>query len=735
MTLLDAASKDLGDALLDGNDDNNLAAGTGLEIGDCPAPSASCSAQPSGCQLGACRPSCSVYTNTYRGLLSQATTAFIGTREFPSVWNRTTLGAQDARTMLDQMARNTDADLFGDACLETTDRLPPSIAWRSPADGLTVFKGDVTLSIAASDDSGGVRAYFVDLTDEDADVTNNVARTTLHTAGEDRSISVTAAAIDMGGNERRITRVFETDNTVPAITVDNSAFIVDARAWWTTSTTTTLRGTVVEAHPKSITVTAGAMPITVTMTGTAWSAELPAGTITSAGTLVTVQAEDLAGNVATSAQTLRLDIAPPVSGTMATTVKDERADVLTFANGEPSHRHDGPPVTLGDAGCPDVYKYAYLLDENLPLYGRELGARNPLLWAFQLADDGVGLNLATTQYRVRVAGADGAVLLDWTTVQGEDAGGGLRRMNLPLYRTGLHAIPALGTYEGAIEIDLKGADRLGNEVTGTRCWTHHPLAAPLDVGNAYNAPHALALNAHGLESGRIQDLSSLLLNDTTTGVSTMDAIVSNGTAEVVYLKVALTAPTTANATRRFAVAYDAVSSQTSNISCGIDPDLNRFCDEVPPNDSSSPPDSFPGMPTPFEVRLYTASASGAPIAAMTPCSDPGCVNTAMVRTYRLEGRTSAAEPARYVAMAWLHQAVALRPSDAEYPAAPPFAEFVQGSHGYTGKQSNVTYCTATTTRGIPSVTYCVQRTTYQRRQSLSSAGSIWNERSLRRACH
>jgi hypothetical protein len=230
----------------------------------------------------------------------------------------------------------------------------------------------------------------------------------------------------------------------------------------------------------------------------------------------------------------------------------------------------------------------------------------------------------------------------------------------------------------------------------------------------------LALNAHGLENGRIQDLSSLLLNDTTTGVSTMDAIVSNGTAEVVYLKVALTAPTTANATRSFAVAYDAGASRTSNLNCGIDPILNHNCDEVPPN-FSPVVESFPGMPTPFEVRLYTANASGAPIAAMTPCTDPGCINTATVRTYRLEGRTSAAEPSRYVAMAWLHQAVALRPFNAVYPAAPPFAEFVQGSHAYTGKQSSVDYCTATVTRGIPTVTYCVQRTTYQRRQNLSSS--------------
>jgi hypothetical protein len=319
-----------------------------------------------------------------------------------------------------------------------------------------------------------------------------------------------------------------------------------------------------------------------------------------------------------------------------------------------------------------------------------------------------------------VAGADGAVLLDWTPVQGDDAGGGIRRMNLPLYRTGLRAIPALGTYEGAIEIDLKGADRLGNEVTGARCWTHHPLAAPLDVGNASNAMHALALNAHGLESGRIQDLSSLLLNDTATGVSTMDAIVSNGTAEVVYLKVALTAPTTANATRSFAVVYDVVSSSTSNLNCGTEPNLNHNCDEVPPN-FSSPIESLPGMPTPFEVRLHTANASGAPIAAMTPCTDPGCINTATVRTYRLEGRTSSVEPSRYVAMAWLRQAVALRPSDAAHPESPPFAEFVQRSVAYTGKQSSPQFCIATEKRSLPPVTYCVQRTTYQRRQSLSSA--------------
>jgi hypothetical protein len=153
-TLIAAAVEDASDKYLDGNDDGDVAAGTGLELGECPAPAAACSAQRDACALGNCRPSCSVFSNTYRSLLSGAISKFIGTRPYPSVWNQTTLGSEDARTMLDNLARNADPELFNDTCLDTLDRIPPTVTWLSPRDGAEFLKGALQTFGWLSDSSG-----------------------------------------------------------------------------------------------------------------------------------------------------------------------------------------------------------------------------------------------------------------------------------------------------------------------------------------------------------------------------------------------------------------------------------------------------------------------------------------------------------------------------------------------------------------------------------------------------
>jgi hypothetical protein len=719
-TFTEAAVADAGDAFLDGNDGNNVAAGTGLELGECPAPAAACSAQSNACSLGNCRAICSIFSNSYRNLLSSAVSKFIGTRPYPSVWNQTGLGSEDARTMLDNIARNTDPDLFNDACLDSVDRIPPTITWVSPRDGETFIKGDTVASFTASDDTGAEpKSSFIGLADEDGDLTNRVARTTLRTRGAaDGPITITAFAVDTAGNERRAMRTLEIDNTAPAVALDSSPFYADVRAWWTATPAVTLRGTLTELHPKTLTVTVGDVAITATMNGASWSVDLADGMISSAGTVVTVRAEDLAGNVTTKQQILRLDTEAPTFAMNATTVKDERSDTVGFIGVTPNHTHSGPSVSLGNTGCPDVYKYAYLLDANPPLFGGETGARNPLAWSFQLTDDGAGLdpNPAHTQFRVR---AGGATLLDWTNAPTADTSDVSRRIEIRLYRDGTAAIPALGTYEGPIEIDFRGQDRFAHEVSSTRCWTHHPLAAPVHIGNAYtpgnptdpsHPAHPLSLNAHGLEAARIQDLSSLLLNDNSTGASTMDTIVSNGTAEVVYLTVNLTAPENGNVHRTYSIAYNAVLAEDTDDDCSVVP---SYCATLPLTD---PPvsETFPAMATPFEVRLFTANAAGAPVSEVLPCTEAGCMNTTFVRTFRLNGRTSATAIPRYVATAWLRQAVNFRPGN----LAPPFIEFDQAGQRHTGKQWDEDFCTRTAVRGFPRVTYCTQRTYYKKRQSV-----------------
>ena len=228
--------------------------------------------------------------------------------------------------------------------------------------------------------------------------------------------------------------------------------------------------------------------------------------------------------------------------------------------------------------------------------------------------------------------------------------------------------------------------------------------------------HILSLNAHGLESTRLQDLSSLLLNDPATGATVMDVRVANGTAEVSYLRITLIAPATASGTRTFSVKHDAVSIEDADDDCTASPGA---CATLPAPVLFS--EFFPAMETPFEVRLYTADENGAPIAIHNPCSEPGCVNTPLSRTYRISPRTSATDIPRYVAMAWLKRVHALRPTNALYPVSPPFTEFDQAGHRYTGKQFDVDYCNRTATRGFPRVTYCTQRTHYKRRQAIEQA--------------
>lgn len=726
-TALDALSKDLSESRLDGNDDNDLTAGSGVEVGDCPAPVMGCNAQPGACQLGACRPACSLYSNTLRTMLAQATAAFIGTRAYPSRWNRTGIGAEDARPFLDALGRNPDPDLFGGACVETVDRTPPFITWTSPADGGSFVKGDLVVSFSASDDSGeSCRAYFPDHPDEDGDATNCVARFTLHTAAlPNEPLEVVAAAVDRSGNERRVRRVLEVDNLAPIVTIDETGYYRDARTWWTPTASPVLRGSVAELHPESLVVQVAGQPISVTVNGANWGATLPTNSVTAEGIPIVVRAEDLAGNAASMSFMLRLDDTPPGFSALATTVRDERSDVIGFVGVTPTHTHSGPTVSLGGAGCPDVYKYAYLLDESPPAFGGEIGARNPLLWSFLLDDAGAGIDPAQSYVRVRAAGPGGAVLLDWTALSGSDEGMGARRFDVPLYRAGAMQIPTLGTYEGAIEIDLRGRDRFGHEATGTRCWTHHPLAAPLHLSAGHvpgvggSPAHPLSLNAHGLSTARIQDLSSLLLNDDARGASTAEVIVSNGTAEAVYLQVTLNAPSTANISRTFSIVYDLVSSEIIDESCEGAP---WICAAVPA--TVTVPESFASSPVVFEPRLYLADANGIPVSLATPCAEPGCVNTGMVRTYRIAPRTSATQIPRYVISSWLRSAPALRPANGTYPASPPYAEFDQGGHRYTGLQGDVSYCTAMVGRGIPRVQYCTQRAYYQRRQTIDSV--VWS---------
>jgi hypothetical protein len=208
MTVVDAIEQDLSDPLLpllDGNDGNNPAPGSGLVLGICSPVPLDCVVPPGGCALDACRTDCDLYINTYRGRLAGAVTKFIGSKIVPSVWNNTSLGASDARTLIDGIAGDVDPDLFGAvaACIETADRTPQTIGWQSPTPEDGAFAhGMVTVRMVATDDTDPMpKAYFGNgLMDIDGDLTNSVAVATVVTQMvSDGPVQVTAQAQDRAG--------------------------------------------------------------------------------------------------------------------------------------------------------------------------------------------------------------------------------------------------------------------------------------------------------------------------------------------------------------------------------------------------------------------------------------------------------------------------------------------------------------------------------------------------------
>ena len=152
-------------------------------------------------------------------------------------------------------------------------------------------------------------------------------------------------------------------------------------------------------------------------------------------------------------------------------VHDERGDTIDFSTNEPVHTHAGPSIDLS-AGCPAVYKYAYLMDDQSPVFGRQT-TTNPLAW--HVMTDVASLDASATAYRVRAD--NGAVLLDWTPTAPDSTG----IYTVELHRNGAHGIAALGTQRGKMYVDVRFRDTSGSETVDSACWEHHPLAVPLQI--------------------------------------------------------------------------------------------------------------------------------------------------------------------------------------------------------------------------------------------------------------
>jgi hypothetical protein len=239
-----------------------------------------------------------------------------------------------------------------------------------------------------------------------------------------------------------------------------------------------VRGTFTGWTYANVKVMVGSATIAATLQGTAWSAQLPTGSIAGTDTPVKVVVTDPTGGSVEAQQTFTLDGAGPVIALAPSTIKDERGDTIDFTKGEPFHTHAGATVDLAAAGCPVVYKYGYLMDATIP-YGVNVTA-NPLAWHIKVTD----MKLAAGSQAFRVRTDDGTVVRDWSAMPAADANG---VSTIELTRKGGTApIAALGTRTGQFFVDVRARDWSNNETVKSICFDHHPLQAPVAVAPFQN---------------------------------------------------------------------------------------------------------------------------------------------------------------------------------------------------------------------------------------------------------
>ena len=740
MTLVHAMELDVGDALLDGNDMNSNALGMGLQVGECVAPALNCESQLNSCPLSTCRTGCDLYANSYRSTLAGSTSKFIGSRTQPSVWNRTTLGTEDARTLIDGIARNVDADLFAkDACIETADRVPPTIGWQTTYDGVSVddggvIKGTLTLRVVATDDTdlAPIASFMAPVGDGDGDAANSVAVAMVDTRVArvgDGPLTVTAIARDLAGNQRMDTRTFQVDNTAPAVTVESTGIFVDpAGVWWTGTDAPTLHGTVDDPSTARVEIVIGGVVVaTAALTGTMWVAQLPAGALTASDNVITIRGIDSAGNAGLKVQTVRLDKTPPSVVVAPSLVSNESFSTFQFVDdvfgSRAVHTTHGTPVDLStESPCPQIAKHVHLLSQPGPgnthtVLGSD-GDLNPLAFNVVLSDDGVGIQPGTAQYRVGIPAIN--FLTGWTPMPPGSVNGSTTNITLPLYRDGATGIPTLGTTNGEYHIELRATDRFGRTTTTARCWTHVILAPPLspttqsgEKGEGF--PRALFSTSLTGGPGRFTDFAEKFLNDNAEGAALWRWRVKNYLGEPVYVTVKITQGVQAQVTREFAIRNTLINPRIASSSCGTQP-----CAIAQPiEEYRSTFTTFAPTSLALRARLFDQADSEVGLC-------PGCTSDDTTQTYvfQIPARTSSSV-AEYSFLTYLLPRlpagqgtdVTMAPSDANQPDNGPYSEFFTVTGKLMGPPGTTPLCID---QDNDSGTFtCIQKAVRQRYRALT----------------
>ena len=212
--------------------------------------------------------------------------------------------------------------------------------------------------------------------------------------------------------------------------------------------------------------------------------------------------------------------------TSLSTVYDEQNDHIDFDQhtAAPIHTSLGRQRDLSEPGvCHTVHKHVTRLHSD---------DDNPLRWTLSVTDPGLGFLLPdATEYRVRIP-AQSRFLTDWLPAKllTRDADG-VHHYEVILLRD---QVPELATEAAVFEIAFRAIDLLQNRSAEvTRCWTHIPLAAPVQViGPAVQSSGSGSLRAATLSPDNNNLAPSI---NGTESRAVMEFEVRNGTAFDTYV--------------------------------------------------------------------------------------------------------------------------------------------------------------------------------------------------------
>jgi len=380
-------------------------------------------------------------------------------------------------------------------------------------------------------------------------------------------------------------------------------------------------------------------------------------------------------------------------------VFDERNDTIDFSTGEPVHTHGGAAIDLSSnqSSCPDVYKYAYLMDEGGAKFGKET-APNGFAWTAKT--DIASLDPNATAYRVRDKA--GSILLDWTSIHPDASG--IFKINL--YRNGEHPIAQLGNTVDELHLELRLRTTTGNDTVLSSCWNNHPMAAPLEI---------LPMEKNALFQASLPGNTQFIsLGTAGAGMPVMDLPIVQQTVEPVTIALQPLAPTgTVNTTAVDTQVVMAVQAFQAGVPCSMPTD-SIGCTTHPAYTTT-----YPTLTTPVQGAWSVSiidDVAGAQI----------CAGTALqVTTCTIPARQANEAPHSYHAVFSL-SAQTLVANPANDPG--PFGDFTVGTTSYSGIQpqlANLTYCSRIIahTNPMTGITYtnCFEHTSYARIVALDRA--------------